>query len=67
MLLIGLLAFAGSVAPAAFAYLRYRAYLRLVRHIADSRGLAGLRAIDNIAKPEPGPNTRPSLRRRTTK
>lgn len=48
-LLIGLL---GSTATAAFSYFRYRAYINLVRHVADRHGVDGLNSMSSIAPPQ---------------
>lgn len=34
-----------------FGYLRYRAYVSLVKHIVDAEGSEGLRAMDHVTGP----------------
>jgi len=40
-----------SILIGLFGYLKYRAYLQCVRHIADRHGVKALRMLDRIAPP----------------
>ena len=48
------LASVGSIAASGFAYLKYRAYLALVRHVADHLGSDGLRELGPLSPPDHG-------------
>lgn len=52
MLTFAVVALVTCTVTSLFAYLRYRAYLDLAKHVSDTRGVAGLRALSAIAKPD---------------
>jgi hypothetical protein len=42
---------AAGMPAALFGYLRYRAYVGLVKHVVDKEGVAGLRAMGHVTGP----------------